>query len=171
MTDSDQFGVPRATRQRPSNLVVALWLRRCLHGHWVAKRNTKVGRQSLAKDLLIAHIPKVSKEFAMRRYELLIAGMLMVGGGAYLIFRTPPALPLWFIWIAGPILWYMGIAVCIAGIGVALFLSSRKHGVQRTGAEQKKEKVTVLPLQSFESHESAPSRVLREIPAMGAFIL
>ena len=33
----------------------------------------------------------------MRRYNLLIAGLFMVGAGAYLIFANPPDLPLWFV--------------------------------------------------------------------------
>jgi hypothetical protein len=107
----------------------------------------------------------------MRRYELLIAGMLMVAPGAYLIFSTPSVLPLWFVWLAGPFLWYMGIAVCIGGIGVALFFSPGKQEKQRTADEPTEEKVSVLRLQPIAVRQPSPAGVLREIPAMGGFIL
>jgi hypothetical protein len=107
----------------------------------------------------------------MRRYELLIAGMLMVGAGAYLLFSTPPALPLWFVWLAGPFLWYMGIAVCIAGIGVALFFNPAKQEKRSAAVEREEEKVAMLRSQPIAVRQPPPAGVLREIPAMGGFIL
>ena len=107
----------------------------------------------------------------MRRYELQIAGMLMVGAGAYLIFSTPPALPVWFVWLAGPFLWYVGIAVCIGGIGVALFFNPAKQEKRSAAVEREEEKFTVLRLQPLAVEQSSPAGVLREIPAMGGFIL
>jgi len=58
----------------------------------------------------------------MRRYNLLIVGLLMVAPGAYLIFTHPQNLPLWFIWLAGPFLWYVGIAIAIGSIAGILLL-------------------------------------------------
>ena len=104
----------------------------------------------------------------MRRYNLLIVGLFMVGAGAYLIFANPPALPLWFVWLAGPLLWYVGIALSITGVAVALF-----RPFQRQQALVKKRSsntaIPVLHLQRFAVR--APSGLTREIPAMGGFII
>jgi glucose dehydrogenase len=104
----------------------------------------------------------------MRRYKLLLAGLLMVGAGAFLIFNNPPALPLWFVWIAGPILWYIGIAVSIGGIGVALLLPFSKQEKQALAAKQKSS-VPVLHMQKFVTQ--SPAGLVREIPAMGGFLM
>ena len=58
----------------------------------------------------------------MRRYNMLLTGLLMVGAGAYLISVTPQILPLWFGWLTGSFLWCVGIAVGIAGAAVPLLL-------------------------------------------------
>ena len=64
----------------------------------------------------------------MRRYRMLLPGLVMVGLGgrlmglgARLIFVSPPALPLWFVWLGGLFLWNFGIAFCMAGLLLALF--------------------------------------------------
>jgi len=61
----------------------------------------------------------------MRRYNMLIVGLLMIGAGASLIFTNPRTLPLWFVWLVGPFLWYVGIAVSLAGTAAALFMSAK----------------------------------------------
>jgi hypothetical protein len=72
----------------------------------------------------------------MRRYKMLIAGLLMVGPGAYMIFKTPQALPLWFVWLVGPFLWYVGMAVSITGIAVAWFLPGKAVAPTRSVSER-----------------------------------
>jgi hypothetical protein len=62
------------------------------------------------------------KELVMRRYNMLLTGLLMVGAGAYLFRASPQPLPLWFVWLAGSFLWCVGIAVGIAGAAVPLFV-------------------------------------------------
>ncbi|HYL12637.1 MAG TPA: hypothetical protein VEV41_06360 [Terriglobales bacterium] len=101
----------------------------------------------------------------MRRYAMFVAGMLMVGAGAYLIFANPRLFPLWFVWLAGPFLWYVGIAVTIGGLATALFLSPTREA---RGAEEQEE-VPVLRFRTLAKRQ--PAGVLREIPAMGGFIL
>jgi len=101
----------------------------------------------------------------MRRYAMFAAGMLMVGAGAYLIFANPHFLPLWFVWLAGPFLWYVGVAVSIGGLTAALFLGPAKEA---PGAEEQEE-VPVLRFRKLAKRQ--PAGVLREIPAMGGFIL
>lgn len=101
----------------------------------------------------------------MRRYRMFVAGMLMVGAGAYLIFVNPHVFPLWFVWLAGPFLWYVGIAVTIGGLAAALFLFSTREAP--TAEEQ--EEVPILRFRTLAKRQ--PAGVLREIPAMGGFIL
>jgi hypothetical protein len=101
----------------------------------------------------------------MRRYAVFVAGMMMVGAGAYLIFANPRFLPLWFVWLAGPFLWYVGVAASIGGLAAALFLAPAR---ETPGAEEQAE-IPVLRFQKFSKRQ--PAGVLREIPAMGGFIL
>jgi len=105
----------------------------------------------------------------MRRYRRMIAGLLMVGTGAYLIFTNSQLLPLWFVWLVGPFLWYIGIAVSIGGIGVALFLPLSMRE-KRVLARKEVNAVTVLPLRKLVP-QLAPIGLTREIPAMGGFLL
>lgn len=107
----------------------------------------------------------------MWRYRMLVAGLLMVGAGAYLIFSNPQALPLWFIWLAGPFLWYVGIAVSIIGLAVALFSPLPNHDEQAVAKKQKQPiEVSVLHLHKFATGVS-PVGLVREIPSMGGFIM
>jgi hypothetical protein len=107
----------------------------------------------------------------MRRYSILIAGLLMVGAGAYLIFSNPQTLPLWFIWLAGPFLWYVGIAVSISGLAVTLFSPMTAHEEQASAKKRQQQiEVPVLHLRKFATGAS-PAGLVREIPAMGGFIL
>ncbi len=108
----------------------------------------------------------------MRRYRVLVSGLLMVGAGAFLMFSSPDALPLWFIWIAGPLLWYIGIAISIGGAAFALFLPLSAHVEKQVLTKKQKRavEVPVLKMQKFDCG-LAPAGLAREIPAMGGFIL
>jgi hypothetical protein len=100
----------------------------------------------------------------MRRYQVLLAGMLMIGTGAYMIFGNSEALPLWFVWLAGPLLWYLGIATAIVGLAVTFFL-------RPVEAPAREPEIAVLRFPKALLGERPPAGVLHEIPAMGAFIL
>ena len=106
----------------------------------------------------------------MRRFNMLIAGLLMVGAGAYLIFSNPQALPLWFVWLAGPFLWYVGIAVSIIGLAVTLFSPRPSHEEQAVLQKRQPIEVSVLHLRKFATGAS-PAGLVREIPSMGGFIM
>jgi type III secretory pathway component EscS len=107
----------------------------------------------------------------MRRYKLLVGGLLMVGAGAFLIFTNPQALPLWFVWLAGPFLWYVGIAVSIVGIAVGMFLPLTSKEKQTLEEKQKvREEIPVLRMQRFAT-QTPPAGLIREIPAMGGFLM
>ena len=102
----------------------------------------------------------------MRRLRLPFAGLLMVGAGGYLLFTNPQQFPLWFVWLIGAFLWYAGLAVTIGGIAAVLFLPAAARPVPAAAEE-----VRVLKLRNFARRHPAPSGILREIPAMGGFIL
>jgi hypothetical protein len=107
----------------------------------------------------------------MRRYKLLLAGLLMVGAGAFLIFVNPQALPLWFVWLAGPFLWYVGIAVSMVGIAFSLFLPLNVQEQQALAQKQeKRETIPILRMQKFAT-QTPPAGLIREIPAMGGFLM
>ena len=108
----------------------------------------------------------------MRRYKLLISGLFMVGTGAYLIFTIPAFLPLWVVWLFGPFLWYVGIAVSIGGAGVALLvpLNAREKRAVEEKQKQQAAELPILHLQRF-MMQAAPAGLMREVPAMGGFLL
>ena len=106
----------------------------------------------------------------MHRYRMLLVGTVMVGAGAYLIFRNPQVFPLWFVWLAGPFLWYSGIAVTIGGLALALFLSPEADKATRTVQAPERDEIRVLQFCTIASQCSAPAGILHEIPAMGGFI-
>jgi len=56
------------------------------------------------------------KELVMRRYNMLLTGLLMIGAGVYLFFARPQILSLGFDELAGPFLWCVGIAVACAAV-------------------------------------------------------
>ena len=80
----------------------------------------------------------------MRRYSMLLTGLLMIGAGAYLFFAPPQALPLWSVWLAGSFLWCVGIAVGIAGAAVPLFVV-RKPVLQTRFFTDSVSKPTAMP--------------------------
>lgn len=106
----------------------------------------------------------------MSRYKLLVAGSLMLGTGAFLIFSNPQFLPLWLVWLAGPFLWYVGIAATIVGIAAGLFLPLNPKEKQAMAAKEERELIRVLPLRTL-VHQTAPAGLIREIPAMGGFLM
>lgn len=99
----------------------------------------------------------------MKAFRLPFAGLVMVGSGGFLLFATPQNLPLWFVWLGGAFLWYAGLAVTIGGFAAALFFPAAPAPSQ--------DEVRVLKLRNFARQHPAPSGILREIPAMGGFIL
>jgi hypothetical protein len=107
----------------------------------------------------------------MHRYNVLIVGLFMVGAGAYLIFANPQTLPLWFVWLTGPFLWYLGIALSISGLAMALFMPRVPQQQQAQTKNQKQPAdITILHLKKL-AVEGAPAGLTREVPAMGGFIL
>jgi hypothetical protein len=112
------------------------------------------------------------KELTMHPYRLLTAGLLMSGAGGYLIFTTPEALPLWFVWLAGPFLWYVGIAVSMTAIAIPLFVPTvTKEERQAAEVRRQAEELPIIRFGSLALAKCGPAGVRSEIPAMGGFIL
>jgi hypothetical protein len=59
----------------------------------------------------------------VRCFAVLVAGVLTVGMGGFLVFDNPnpPAIPLFYVWLAGLLLSQAGVAMCIGGVAWALF--------------------------------------------------
>ncbi|MBZ5646828.1 MAG: hypothetical protein LAN37_06345 [Acidobacteriia bacterium] len=92
-----------------------------------------------------------------------ICGVTMLMAGAAMVFGTYDALPLWAIWIIGPLLWYLGAAVTVAGIAAHFLIAEPNRA-------EKEETMPVLHLEHV-GRRNAPVGIVREIPAMGGFIL
>ena len=109
----------------------------------------------------------------MKASKLILLGLAMLAFGGTLMFGRFEALPLWFCWTAGPLCWYLGFGV--AGTGVLLqamkeFSASEPEATKAVTAlpPRRPETVTVHRLVRV---NGGPVGVLREIPAMGGFIL
>ena len=111
----------------------------------------------------------------MPRITFFFVGLLMIIGGAFL--TSPQASPVWLFWLAGIALWYVGFAFAIAGllIFLAARLAVREHqafgreheAFAKTGRDAT---MTVLHLGNFDNGNS-PRGLIREVPAMGTFVL
>lgn len=66
----------------------------------------------------------------MRYLALPITGALMAGMGGYVIFANPnlPAIPLWFVWLGGFLLWCVGGGLCTGGVAWALLSAAARRG-------------------------------------------
>lgn len=107
----------------------------------------------------------------MRRYKLLLVGLVMVASGAFLIFANPQALPMWFTWLAGPLLWYLGIAISISGIAYAFFLPLSPREEQEVSRKRQQEAdQAVLKMSKFDRGPTS-AILTREVPSMGGFIM
>lgn len=95
-----------------------------------------------------------------------IAGLLMLAIGGYLIFSNQPVLPLWIAWLVGPLLWYAGFAVSVVWFFYRLFgVAAPREEEERAAAPRP------VYVNAAASGRAASPALLREVPAMGAFIL
>ena len=91
---------------------------------------------------------------------VLICGAVLLIAGGVLVFGPYQTFPLWAIWLVGPLFWYLGFAVTIVGLAIRFFVVPSREA----------ETQVVLRLRHV-APRSAPRGVVREIPAMGGFIL
>lgn len=96
---------------------------------------------------------------------LALTGLVMLAAGGFIVYSSPSFLPLWVIWIVGPLLWYLGGAVTVGGIAAHFFAAEPN----RKSAETSEEVTPILHLERI-GRRNAPVGVKHEIPAMGGFI-
>ncbi len=97
---------------------------------------------------------------------LALSGLVMLAAGVFLVFSPYDRFPLWAIWLVGPLLWYLGAAVTVAGIAAHFFIAEPKR---KKSAETTEEITPILHLGRI-GRRNAPAGVEHEIPAMGGFI-
>lgn len=95
-----------------------------------------------------------------------IAGILMLLGGAFLFFRDEPPVPLWVTWLLGPLLWYVGF-----GVTCVWFVSRIFNHTAPTSESASAQVSRVVENAAPARGKPANPPLLREIPAMGGFIL
>lgn len=101
----------------------------------------------------------------MRPMNLVLAGFLMCGAGAALVYGLIPEAPLWAVWLLGPILWYFGFAFACAGLITRIFHAGRtQKQAQAARAARRAERVQPKP-------DNAPVGLQHEVPPMGGFLL
>ncbi len=98
---------------------------------------------------------------------LALSGLLMLAAGGFLVFSPYDLFPVWAIWLVGPLLWYLGAAVTVAGIAAHFFIAEPRR---KKSAETSEEITPILHLERI-GRRNAPAGVEHEIPAMGGFIL
>jgi len=82
--------------------------------------------------------------------------------GAVLVFGGFQDVPLWVVWLFGPILWYLGFTLTCAGLVQGIFAAVRRE--RRTARTQ-----TVVSPQIEPSQ--APTGLLQEVYPMDGFRL
>lgn len=100
----------------------------------------------------------------MRTYKSVAIGSFMLFSGAYLLFGDSAALPLWFVWTIGPLLWYLGLALTL----VSVMMSVVAHAPGKLAHAEAHQETYVLRLRKY---SRTPAGILHEIPSMGGFIL
>jgi len=88
-------------------------------------------------------------------------GLTMLVAGGAMVFSPYKTLPLWAIWLLGPLLWYLGFAVTVAGIAAHFFFAGSRR-------ERGEHRVPVSRLERIGRAES-PEGILGEIPSLGGF--
>ena len=106
----------------------------------------------------------------MKSRSLLLIGTAICTCGGLLIFPRHSVLPLWIVWILGPLCWYLGASAMFIGAtgSVYAYLKSRRVPVP---AEPESETITVIEFLRFAPFTHAPRGVTREIPPMGGIVI
>ncbi len=97
---------------------------------------------------------------------LALSGLVMLAAGAFIVYSTPEFLPLWVIWLVGPLLGDGGGAVTVGGIAAHFFIAVPKR---KRSAETTAEVTPILHLERI-GRRNAPAGIEHEIPSMGGFI-
>jgi hypothetical protein len=107
----------------------------------------------------------------MRRVDVLaFLGLFLLFAGAGTFLSKYSALPLWVVWLVGPLLWYLGFAVLISWMLWRLFVPSTE-----TAHAEEEEKVTArpVPASNFLEHDYEPPSepILRKVPVYSTLLI
>ena len=105
----------------------------------------------------------------MKAMSLMIAGAAVCACGGMLVFTSRPLLPLWLVWMVGPLCWYLGIAAVLFGAcrWGCFFRAARRAAPPQPSEEH----VTVIEFRRLVPGCFGPRGITREIPPMGAFVV
>ncbi len=107
----------------------------------------------------------------MRRVDGLgVAGLLMLIAGAGTFVGAYRSLPLWLVWLAGPLFWYLGFAMVISWM-LCRVLSVLPQS-KAEAAEERPQKVLTLR-SNFLEHDYEPTMepTMRKVPVFGTLLL
>lgn len=105
----------------------------------------------------------------MRRVDTLaFFGLFLLFAGAGTFLSKYDFLPLWVVWLVGPLLWYLGFAVLISWLLWRLFVPAAEN------APQENEDVQPVHASNFLEHgyhQSLEPNKMRKVPVYGTFLI
>ena len=104
----------------------------------------------------------------MKSTKMLFVGVAIWSCGGFLMFHGLNLLPLWVVWTVGPLCWYLGGAVAMAGAIVTL--SHFLKAVEDRAVDGERRQVAILRFKKLMPGHVAPAGVIHEIPSMGGFV-
>ncbi len=104
----------------------------------------------------------------MRRVDALaFLGLVLLFAGAGTFLGKYSALPLWVVWLVGPLLWYLGFAVLISWMLWRLFVPAPE------AARQQEESAQPVRVSNFLEHdyESPLEPKMRKVPIYSTLVI
>ena len=104
----------------------------------------------------------------MRRVDTLaFIGLFLLFAGAGTFLGKYSALPLWVVWLVGPLLWYLGFAVLISWMLWRLFVPAP------AAARQEETEVQPVHVSNFLEHdyETPLEPRMRKVPVYGTLVI
>ena len=125
----------------------------------------------VGKNALSLSPSPVKGVFAMRRVDTLAflgLFLLFVGAGTFLNKYT--TLPLWVVWLVGPLLWYLGFAVLISWMLWRLFVPAPGAARQE---EQEEAEAQPVRMSNFLEHdyETPLEPRMRKVPIYSTLMI
>ncbi len=104
----------------------------------------------------------------MRRVDVLaFLGLFLLFAGAGTFLSKYAFLPLWVVWLVGPLLWYLGFAVLISWMLWRLF-------VPAAGAAREEEEASAVRASNFVEHDydhESTEPKMRKVPVYSTLLL
>jgi hypothetical protein len=104
----------------------------------------------------------------MRRVDVLaFIGLFLLFAGAGTFLNKYAALPLWMVWLVGPLMWYLGFAVIISWLLWRLFVPAAESAATEEAAEAPPAHVS-----NFHEHDYDPSEPkMRKLPVYSTLLI